>query len=64
MAWQKVHDYGQRSLVETTMGHYKSVIGDRLRAHHDNAQPVEVVMAVKALNQMMNLAKPASVRVG
>ena len=62
MAWQKVHDYGQRSRVETTMGRYKSVIGDRLLAHHDNAQPVEVVIAVKALNQMMNLAKPVSVR--
>ena len=64
MDWQKVHDYGQRSLVETTMGRYKSVIGDRLRTHQDNAQPVEVVIAVKTLNQMMNLAKPVSVRVG
>ena len=36
MAWQKAHGYGRRSLVETTMGRYKSIIGDRLHArHHD-----------------------------
>ena len=64
MAWQKTHDYGRRSLVETTMGRYKSIIGGRLRARHDDAQPVEVALAVKTLNQMMNLAKPISVKVG
>ena len=64
MAWQKAHDYGQRSLAETTMGRYKSIISDRLYSRHDDAQPVEVAIAVKALNHMMNLAKPISVRVG
>ncbi|MGI9503583.1 MAG: IS5 family transposase [Geminicoccaceae bacterium] len=64
MAWQKAHDYGRRSLVETTMGRYKSIIGDRLRARHDEAQSMEVAIAVKTLNHMMNLAKPISVRVG
>lgn len=42
IAWQKAHDYGRRSLVETTMGRYKSIIGDRLHARHDDAQAVEV----------------------
>ena len=64
MAWQKAHDYGRRSLVETTMGRYKSIIGDRLRSRHDDAQPVEVAIAIKVLNQMMKLAEPISVRVG
>src|SRR5271166_5875899 len=32
LAWQKATDYGQRSLVETTMGRYKALIGPRLRA--------------------------------
>ena len=27
LAWQKAPDYGQRSLVETTMGRYKALIG-------------------------------------
>ena len=64
MAWQKAHDYGRRSLVETTMGRYKSIIGDRLRSRHNDGQQVEVATAVKALNQMMKLAKPVSVRGG
>ena len=64
MAWQKAHGYGRRSLVETTMGRYKSIIGDRLHARHDDAQPVELAVGIKALIRMTNLAKPASVRVG
>ncbi|MGI9507701.1 MAG: IS5/IS1182 family transposase, partial [Geminicoccaceae bacterium] len=63
IAWQKAHDYGRRSLVETTMGRYKSIIGDRLRARHADAQSVEVAIGINVLNQMMNLAKPISVRV-
>jgi transposase len=64
MAWQKAHGYGRRSLVETTMGRYKSIIGDRLHARHDDAQPVELAIGIKVLNRMTNLAKPVSVRVG
>ena len=64
MAWQKAHDYGRRSLVETTMGRYKSIIGDRLHARHDEAQPVELAIGIEVLNRMTNLAKPVSVRVG
>ena len=63
IAWQKAYDYGRRSLVETTMGRYKSIIGDRLHARHDDAQPVEVAIGINVLNRMMNLAKPISVRV-
>ncbi len=64
MAWQKAHDYGRRSLVETTMGRYKSIIGGRLHARHDDAQPVEVAIGIKVFNRMMNLDKSISVRVG
>ena len=64
MAWQKAHGYGRRSLVETTMGRYKSIIGGRLYARHGDAQPVELAIGIKVLNRMMNLAKPVSVRVG
>jgi hypothetical protein len=64
MAWQKAHDYGRRMLVETTMGRYKSIIGDRLHARHDDAQPAELAIGIKVLNQMMDLAKPIFVRVG
>lgn len=64
MASQKAHDYGKRSLVETAIGRYKSIIGRRLHARHDDAQPVELAIGIKVLNQMTNLAKPISVRVG
>ncbi len=57
MAWQKAHGYGRRSLFETTMGQYKSIIGDRLHARHDDAHPVELTIGIKVLNRMMNLAK-------
>ncbi len=63
IAWQKAHDYGRRSLVETTIGRYKSIIGDRLHARHDDAQPVETAIGIKVLNRMVNLVKPVSVRV-
>ena len=32
LCWQEVTSYGGRALVETTMGRYKALIGDRLRA--------------------------------
>ena len=32
LAWQTATGYGQRALVKTTMGRYKSLIGPRLRA--------------------------------
>ena len=33
LAWQTATGYGQRSLVEMTMGRYKALIGPRLRAY-------------------------------
>jgi hypothetical protein len=38
LAWQVATDYGQRSLVETTIGRYKVLIGPRLRARGFAAQ--------------------------
>ena len=34
MKWQVATGYGKRSLVETAIGRYKSIIGHRLRAPH------------------------------
>jgi hypothetical protein len=34
LAWQVATDSGRRSLVETTMGRYKTLIGPRLRGGH------------------------------
>ena len=63
MGWQKATGYGRRSLVETTIGRYKQMIGSKLRARGMAAQQGEVAIAVKALNRMIRVAKPFSVRV-
>jgi hypothetical protein len=63
MAWQKATGYGRRSLIETAIGRYKSIIGSRLRARTFAAQQGEVAIAVEALNRMIRIAKPISVRV-
>lgn len=62
LAWQKATDYGQRSLVETTMGRYKTLIGPRLRARGFAAQKTEAAVSVVVLNQMLAAGRPDSVR--
>ena len=63
MGWQKATGYGRRSLVETAIGRYKHLIGSTLRARSLAAQQGEVAIAVRALNRMIRVAKPISVRV-
>jgi hypothetical protein len=43
----------RRSLIETTMGRYKALIGPRLRARGFNAQQTEAAIAVAVLNRML-----------
>ncbi len=62
MAWQKATGYGRRSLAETTVGRYKAIIGPKLRARLLPAQQGEVAMAAEALNRMIRVAKPVSIR--
>src|SRR5271167_4522455 len=62
LAWQAITGYGQRSLVETTMGRYKSLIGPRLRARGFPAQQNEAAIGVAVLNRMLATGRPDSVR--
>ena len=62
LAWQAATGYGQRSLVETTMGRYKSLIGPRLRARGFAAQQTEAAIGVAVLNRMLAAGRPDSVR--
>ena len=62
LAWQKATDYGKRSLVETTMGRYKALIGPRLRARGFAAQQIEAALGVEVLNRMLAAGRPDSVR--
>jgi hypothetical protein len=63
LRWQAITDYGQRSLVETTMGRYKALIGARLRARGFAAQQTEATIGVVVLNRMLAAGRPNSVRV-
>ena len=62
LSWQKATDYGRRSLVETTMGRYKALIGPRLRARGVDAQKTEAAIGVEVLNRMLGAGRPDSVR--
>lgn len=62
MKWQIATGYGKRSLVETAIGRYKSIIGRRLRARSFAAQQTEVAIGCAVLNRMLACARPKSVR--
>ena len=62
LGWQEVTGYGKRALVETAMGRYKSLIGERLRSRGDAARCTEAVVGVAVLNCMLDAARPNSVR--
>ncbi len=63
MAWQGKSGYNKRARVEATIGRWKQVIGDELRAHTDERRVTEVAVAVHALNRMLELGRPSYVRV-
>src|ERR671933_146574 len=60
--WQKASGYNRRALAEAAVSRYKRVIGDALRSRTDRRQAVEVAVAVQALNRMLELGRPESVR--
>ena len=62
LGWQEVTVYGKRALIETAMGRYKSLIGERLRSRGDAARRTEAVVGAAVLNRMHDAARPNSVR--
>ncbi len=62
-AWQTASRYGKRARAETAVARWKQVIGDRLRSHTDERWGTEVVVAVRALNRMLELGRPTYVRI-
>ncbi len=58
LGWQKETGYGRRSLVETTMGRYKAIIGPRLRARSLSGERAEAAVGVAVLNRMLYAARP------
>jgi len=61
-AWQKASGYTKRARAEAAIGRFKQVIGDGLRSRTDRRRATEVDVAVHALNRMLELGRPISVR--
>jgi hypothetical protein len=62
-AWQKASGYTSRARAEAAIGRFKRVIGDGLRSCTDRRRATEVEVAVHALNRMLELGRPNSVRI-
>ena len=63
MGWQKASGYNARARAEAAMGRFKRVIGDGLRSRTDGRRVTEVNVGVHALNRMLELGRPESVRI-
>lgn len=63
LGWQRATGYGRRSLVETAMFRYKTLIGRRLRAHSLPGQKAEARTGCAVINRMTRLGMPISSRV-
>jgi hypothetical protein len=69
MSWQKTSGYTRRALVETAVSRFKRVMGDGVRSRTDHCRRTESLpqdrgaIAVQALNRMLELGRPKSVRI-
>jgi hypothetical protein len=63
MNWQRSSGYNRRSLAETTMFRYKTVIGRRLHARTLPNQRTEAKVGCNLLNRMAGLGMPVSARI-
>jgi hypothetical protein len=63
IAWQRSSGYSRRSLVETAMYRYKTIIGRRLHARILPNQRTEAKIACNVVNRMTCLGMPVTVRV-
>src|SRR3990172_7635080 len=61
--WKQEVGYHRRSLVETLMFRYKTILGDRLTARREQTQVTEVAIKLDALNRMTELGRPKSYKV-
>jgi hypothetical protein len=61
--WQKRSGYTRRAVVETAISRLKRVTGDALRSRTDRRRLTEVAIAIAALNRMLELGRPKSVRI-
>ena len=60
--WQRRSGYNRRSLVETAVYRYKTIIGRRLQARTLPKQRTEAKIGCNVLNRMTSLGLPVSAR--
>jgi len=63
MGWQRRSGYNRRSLVETAVYRYKTIIGRRLQARTLPTQRTEAKIGCNVLNRMTTIGMPASARI-
>jgi hypothetical protein len=61
--WQRRSGYCRRSLVDTAMFRYKTIIGRRLHARTLPNQKTEAKIGCAVLNRMTSLGMPVSIRI-
>jgi hypothetical protein len=62
-AWKAETGYHRRSLAETAMSRYKTIIGPGLNARTLDNQKAEAAVAVRCINRLTALGMPRSLRV-
>jgi transposase len=62
LGWQKMVNYGRRSLGEVAMMRYKTLIGHRLHARTLSTQKTEAAAGCKVINVMTSFGMPVSQR--
>ncbi|MEO1300406.1 MAG: transposase, partial [Cyanobacteria bacterium J06636_16] len=60
-AWKRQANYHRRSLAETTMFRFKTILGGKVRSRSFDNQATELLLQCAALNRMIQLAKPDTV---
>ena len=63
-AWKAETGYHRRSLAETAMLRYKTLIGPSLRSRTFDRQKVEAAVAVRCINRFTALGMPKSIVIG
>ena len=61
--WQTRSRHTRRALVEAAISRLKRVIGNGLRSRTEHRRATEIAIAVHALNRMLELGRPKSVRI-
>ena len=60
--WKQQSNYHRRSIAETTMSRAKAIFGGVVRSRKFDNQATELLLQCSALNRMIQLAKPESVK--